>query len=105
LPAKPRATERLFRMIAPQQGGPWNASQIGASLGLSYHTVNSYLGYLESAFLVRALEPFHAKLNKRLVKSPKVYWRDSGLFHALMGASDYASLVEHAWVGQSWEST
>jgi predicted AAA+ superfamily ATPase len=103
LPAKPRETERLFRMIASQQGGLWNASQIGAGLGLSYHTVNSYLGYLESAFLVRALEPFHAKLNKRLVKSPKVYWRDSGLFHALMGASDYASLVGHAWVGQSWE--
>lgn len=103
LPAKPRETERLFRMIASQQGGLWNASQIASSLGLNYHTVNSYLGFLEGAFLVRSLQPFHANLGKRLVKTPKVYWRDSGLHHAIMGVGDFDSLLAQPWVGSSWE--
>ena len=84
LPAKPAVSERLFRMLAAQQGSILNASQLGQSLGITYHTVQSYLGYLEGAFLVRLLPPFHANIRKRLVKAPKAYWRDSGLVHALL---------------------
>ena len=81
----------------------WNASRIGQSLGLSYQTVNSYLDYLIGAFLVRRLPPFHANLGKRLVKSPKLYWRDSGLLHALLNVPDERSLLVQPWVGASWE--
>jgi uncharacterized protein len=90
-------------MLAAVHGQVWNASQIGQSLGLSYHTVNSYLDFLEGAFLIRRLAPFHANIGKRLVKSPKVYWRDSGLLHALLGVREGQSLADHPWVGASWE--
>jgi uncharacterized protein len=103
LPAKPQTTDRLLRMLAALHGQAWNASQVGQSLGLSYHTVNSYLDYLEGAFLVRRLPPFQANIRKRLVKSPKVYWRDSGLLHALLNVSDGRALLVQPWVGASWE--
>jgi hypothetical protein len=103
LAARPQQTERLLRMLAATHGQTWNASRIGASLGVSYHTVNGYLDYLEGAFLIRRLAPYHANLRKRLVKSPKVYWRDSGLLHALLGVHDAKSLVQQPWVGASWE--
>lgn len=104
LPAKPQVTRRLMRMLAAVHGQAWNASQIGQSLALSYHTVNSYLDYLEGTFLIRRLPPFHANIGKRLVKSPKVYWRDSGLLHALLGVGDEQALTDQPWVGASWES-
>jgi len=103
LPARPQVTQRLLRMLAAVNGQPWNASQLGLSLGLSYHTVNSYLEYLEGAFLVRRLPPYHANLGKRLIKSPKVYWRDAGLLHALSGVADEDDLVHRPWAGLSWE--
>jgi hypothetical protein len=103
LPSKPQMTERLFKMLAISHGTPWNASAIGQSLGLNYQTVNSYLDVLEGAFLVRRLQPFHANVKKRLVKSPKVYWRDSGLHHVLLGVSTMDALLSQPWVGASWE--
>jgi len=103
LPAKPQVTDRLMRMLAALHGQLWNASQIGKSLGLSYQTVNSYLGYLEGAFLIRRLYPYRANIRKRLVKSPKVYWRDSGLLHALLNVPDEKTLLSQPWVGASWE--
>jgi predicted AAA+ superfamily ATPase len=103
LPAKPRATERLFSMLAHVHGQLWNASHIAAGLGLSYHTVNSYAEYLAGAYLIRLLPPFHSNVRKRLVKSPKLYWRDSGLLHALLGAASRRDLVRRPWVGFSWE--
>ncbi len=103
LPAKPAETERLFRMVAAQQGGILNASQLGQSLGLAYHTVQSYLDHLEAAFLIRRLPPFYANIQKRLVKAPKIYWRDSGLLHALLGLLPEADLWAQPWVGASWE--
>jgi uncharacterized protein len=78
-------------------------SGLGESLGISYHTVQSYLGYLEGAFLIRLLPPFHANIRKRLVKAPKVYWRDSGLLHALLGCTRETDLRVQPWVGASWE--
>lgn len=103
LPARPRTTGRLIKMLAAVHGQLWNASQLGKSLGLSYHTVNSYVDYLIGAFLVRRLPPFHANLRKRLVKSPKMYWRDSGILHSLLNVSDRSRLLEQPWVGASWE--
>jgi hypothetical protein len=103
LPAKPQMISRMFKMLAASHAGQWNASDLARSLGLSYHTVSSYLDYLEGAYLVRRLMPYHGNLRKRLVKSPKIYWRDSGLLHALMGAPTAAELLDRPWVGASWE--
>jgi predicted AAA+ superfamily ATPase len=103
LDAKPQQTQRLLHMLAACHGQVWNASHVGQSLGVSYHTVNSYLDYLEGAFLIRRLAPFHANIKKRFVKSPKIYWRDSGLLHALFNITDSKSLLNQPWVGASWE--
>lgn len=103
LPAKPQVTRRLAHMLAAVHGQVWNASQIGQSLGLNYQTVNSYLDFLIGAFLVRRLPPWHGNARKRLVKSPKMYWRDSGLLHALLRAGDRHALLAQPWVGASWE--
>lgn len=104
LPAKPQTTRRLLHMIAAVHGQLWNASAIGQSLGISYATVNSYLDYLVGAFLVRRLLPFLPNLRKRLVRSPKVYWRDSGLLHAILGLGADDDLLDRPWVGASWEA-
>jgi predicted AAA+ superfamily ATPase len=90
-------------MFAAVNGQTWNATQIGQSLGLSYHTVNSYLDHLEGAFLIRRLPPWHANVGKRLVKSPKVYWRDSGLAHSLLEGISETALLDQPWVGAIWE--
>lgn len=103
LPAKPQTTDRMLRMLAALHGQVWNASQVGQSLGLSYKTVNSYLDYLAGAFLIRRLNPYLANIRKRLVKRPKVYWRDSGLLHALLNVPDERALLGQPWVGASWE--
>ena len=103
LPARPPTTERMLRMLAALQGQTWNASQIAGSLGITGPTATTYLDYLIGAFLVRSLSPWQANLKKRLVKRPKVYWRDSGLLHALLGVTDYRHLLTQPWVGASWE--
>ncbi len=103
LPARPQMTHRLVRMLAAVHGQVWNASQLGKSLGLSYHTVNDYLDYLEGAFLIRRLPPFFANIKKRLAKRPKVYWRDSGILHSILKVTDRRSLLGQPWVGASWE--
>jgi len=103
LPARPQVTRRLAHMLAAVHGQIWNASQIGQSMGLNYQTINSYVEYLEGAFLVRRLPPFHANIRKRLVKSPKLYWRDSGLLHALLQVDSQQALLSRPWVGASWE--
>lgn len=103
LPAHPRATNRLIRMLASMHGQEWNASQIGRSMALSYHTVNRYLDYLEGAFLVRRLPAWRANIRKRLVKRPKMYWRDSGLLHASQQVATHDELLRQPWVGASWE--
>lgn len=103
LPAKPQTTQRMLRMLAASHGQIWNASQIGQSLGLSYHTVNTYADFLEGAYLIRRVPAWSANLGKRLVRSPRCYWRDSGLLHALLGATDLQTLLVQPWVGSSWE--
>ncbi|MDY6988443.1 MAG: ATP-binding protein [Thermodesulfobacteriota bacterium] len=103
LPAKPQMTRRFFQMLAVGNGNMWNASLMGKSLGIAYHTVNAYLDYLEQAYLIRRLQPFHANIKKRLVKSPKVFWKDSGLLHSLLGIRNIDDLLVQPWVGISWE--
>ncbi len=103
LPARPQTTARLLKMTAVDHGRMWNASRVGQSLGLSHPTVNSYLDYLEGAFLVRRLRPYAANLHKRLVRTPKLFWRDSGLLHALHRVSRRDDLLAQPWVGASWE--
>jgi uncharacterized protein len=103
LRAAPQVTERLFAMLAALHGQVWNASDVGRSLALTYPTVNSYLDHLAGAFLIRRLQPFAANIRKRLVKRPKVYWRDSGLLHAILGVRDKDGLLKQPWVGASWE--
>lgn len=94
---------RFWGMLAHHQGGLLNTSQLARNLGVDVKTAGSYLDLLVDLLLVRRLPPWHANLGKRLVKSPKVYVRDSGLVHALLGISDKESLLGHPVVGQSWE--
>jgi hypothetical protein len=103
LPAKPQVTRRFATMLAAVHGQLWNASQLGKSLGLSYHTVNSYLDFLEGAFLIRRLQPWFANVKKRLVRTPKCFWRDTGVLHGLLGIEDERDLIVHPAVGASWE--
>ncbi len=103
LPARPQVTDRLLHMLAIAQGQLWNASALGQSLGLSYHTVNGYLDYLEGAYLIRRLAPWSGNLRKRLTRSPKLYLRDSGLLHALLRIGSRTELLRHPAAGASWE--
>ncbi|MFH0943926.1 MAG: ATP-binding protein [Planctomycetota bacterium] len=103
LPAKPQVTGRLLKMLAALHGQRWNASRLGQSLGLDSKTVTSYLDFLEGAFLIRRLPPFLPNVRKRLTRSPKIFFRDSGLLHALLLAQDFDDLLARPWVGASWE--
>ena len=90
-------------MLAHSQGGLLNASRLASSLGVSVQTVNRYIGLLTDLLLVRRLAPLRANVGKRLVKSPKIYVRDSGLLHALLGIGDFNALAGHPVAGASWE--
>ncbi len=95
--------ERLWTMLAHEQGAVLNASRLATSLMTSAQTVSRYLDLLVDLLLVRRLLPYHGNAGKRLIKSPKVFIRDSGIAHALLGIPDYAALVGHPVVGGSWE--
>jgi hypothetical protein len=94
---------RLWTMLAHAQGTSLNASRLATSLSISSPTVARYIDLLVDLLLVRRLTPYHANLGKRLVKSPKIYVRDSGLLHALLAISTLESLYDHPIVGASWE--
>ena len=95
--------ERLWTMLAHAQGTLLNASRLAAGLGVSSPTVARYIDLLNDLLLVRRLQPFHRNSGKRLVKSPKVYVRDSGLVHALLGLRTFNDLAGHPVAGTSWE--
>jgi predicted AAA+ superfamily ATPase len=95
--------ERLWIMLAHNQGQTLNASRLASSLSVSAPRVSSYVDLLADLLLVRCLPPFHANVKKRLVKSPRVYVRDSGLTHALLGLADANQLSGHPVYGSSWE--
>lgn len=94
---------RFWVMLAHYHGQLWNASKIAASLGVSAPTVRHYLDTLADTFMLRQLPPFAANLKKRLVKSPKIYLRDSGLLHALLRIGSHDDLLGHPVAGASWE--
>jgi predicted AAA+ superfamily ATPase len=91
-------------MIAWQQGGLLNSADFARNLGVDVKTINSYIDLLVDLLLVRRLTPWHGNIGKRLVKSPKVSVRDSGLLHALLSIPDKETLLSHPVIGQSWES-
>ncbi len=93
----------FLRMLAVNHGQLWNAESLGRSLGVSGNQIKRYLLFLESSFFTRTLPAYSANLGKRLVKSPKVYLRDSGLLHSLLGISNPNDLPVHPIVGASWE--
>ena len=95
--------ERLWTMLAHNQGGILNASRLSASLSISVQSVTRYIDLLCDLLLVRRLSPYLSNTGKRLVKSPKVYVRDSGLMHALLNIGDYNTLAGHPSAGASWE--
>lgn len=100
----PSATLRRFwTMLAHYHGQILNASELGRSMGINQTTVSHYVDLLEDVFMIRALQPWHENLKKRQVKRPKIYFRDSGLFHSLIGIRDQLSLLEHPKLGASWE--
>lgn len=94
---------RFWIMLAHLNGQLWNASKIASNLGLSAPTMKRYLDILEETFVVRQLLPYFANIGKRITKSPKVYLRDSGLLHTLLGNKTYEELVSHPSIGASWE--
>ena len=94
---------RLWTMLAHSQGQVLNASQLARSLAVDGKTVSRYLDLLADLLLVRRLPPYLANLGKRLVRSPKIYVRDSGVLHALLGLVDREALLSHPVAGSSWE--
>jgi uncharacterized protein len=97
------ALQRFWAMLAHHHGQIWNAAEPARSLGVNESTVRRYLDWLTQAFLVRQLPPWHANLGKRQVKAPKVYVRDTGLLHELLGIEDGPALQRHPKSGASWE--
>nr|WP_295930663.1 ATP-binding protein [uncultured Dyadobacter sp.] len=94
---------RLWTMLAHHQGGPLNTAQLGSSLDIALPTVKRYVELLEDLFLIRTLRPWSGNVGKRLVKTPKVYIRDSGLTHALLNLTTLDDLLGHPVAGHSWE--
>lgn len=99
----PALMGRFWTMLAHYNGQVWNGSEIAASLGVAPNTARAYLDALEQTFMVRRLLPWHVNLGKRLVKSPKLYFRDTGILHALLGIHDPMQLLTHPKLGASWE--
>lgn len=97
------AMRRFWTMLAHVHGQLWNASELGRAMGLSDKTVRNYLDELSQTFMVRQLQPWFENIGKRQVKSPKIYLRDSGILHHLIGLETEAQLHAHPKVGSSWE--
>ncbi|HOW88469.1 MAG TPA: ATP-binding protein [Candidatus Omnitrophota bacterium] len=97
------AVRRFWQMIAHVHGQIWNGSEIGASLGVAHTTSRRYLDLLTGAYVVRQLQPWYENAGKRLVKSPKIYFRDSGLLHQFLKIGSLRDLLAHPKAGSSWE--
>ncbi|MFM1872028.1 MAG: hypothetical protein RL398_1450 [Planctomycetota bacterium] len=95
--------ERFWSMLAHYHGQIWNASDLASSFGVSHPTVRRYLDTLIDTFMIRALQPWHENIGKRQVKSPKVYFRDTGLLHVLLGLGTRRDLERHPKLGASFE--
>ena len=94
---------RFWTIVAHYHAQTWNAATAASTLGVTQPTVRNYLDLLSDAYMIRQLQPWHANLTKRQVRSPKVYVRDSGLLHSLLGITTEKSLLTHPALGTSWE--
>lgn len=99
----PAALMRFWAMLAHYHGQTWNAAEPARALGISEPTVRTYLDILSGIFMVRQLKPWHASLKKRQVKAPKIYFRDTGLLHQMLGLRTEKELFMHPRYGASWE--
>ena len=99
----PATLLRFWNMLAHYHGQTWNSAEPARSLGVSEPTIRHYLDILEGVYMVRVLQPWYANLKKRQVKAPKVYFRDSGLLHYLLGVRSDLDLFNHPKSGASWE--
>ena len=99
----PEALARFWKMLAHFHGQTWNASELGRSMDVSVTAVNHYRDLLAGTFMIRVLPPWFENLGKRTVKSPKVFLRDSGILHFLLGLDEMAELAMHPRYGASWE--
>ena len=104
LSADPVIIGRLWQMLAHLSGNLLNMETIAKSLGINGTTVRRYIDFMEAAYLVKRLTPFYANIKKRLVKSPKIYIRDTGILHQLLGIPSFIDLAGHPSVGASWET-
>ncbi len=102
-PAASETMRRFWTMLAHVHGQTLNASDLARSFGVSDKTVRTYLDFLASTYMVRILPPWHENLGKRLVRAPKIYFRDSGLLHLLLGIRTLPDLLAHPRCGASWE--
>ena len=96
--------KRFWTMTAHMNGSILNQSTLASSMGVSVPTIRNYLDILEGTFITRRLKPFHTNTKKRLVKSPKIYIRDSGIIHCLLGIENYNDLLGHPALGNSYEA-
>lgn len=94
---------RFWTMLAHYHGQTWNAAEFARAMGVGESTTRRYLDLLSDAFMVRQLQPWHANIRKRQVKSPKIYIHDSGLLHQLLGITNERDLLTHPKIGASWE--
>jgi len=94
---------RFWTMVSHYHGGVWNAAEAARSLSVSEPTARRYLDLLTGMFMIRQLPPWHENIQKRQVKSPKVYLKDSGLLHALLGLGTEKEILSHPKAGASWE--
>ena len=101
----PDTLHRLWQMLAHLNGQVLNSSQLANSMGLTHSTIKNYIDILANTFMLRILQPYHTNIKKRLVKSPKVYFRDTGVLHTLLNIENYSDLFVHPVYGSSWEVT
>ncbi len=101
----PDTLHRLWQMLAHINGQVLNSSQLANSLGLTHTTIKNYIDILTNTFMLRILHPYHTNVKKRLVKSPKVYFRDTGVLHTLLSIESFNDLYVHPVYGSSWEVT
>ena len=97
------AMRRFWTMLAHYHGQTWNATKLAQAMGLSDKTVRSYLDILTGTYMIRQLQPWHANIGKRQIRAPKIYLRDSGLLHSLLGLTSLHGLFGHPQAGASWE--
>ena len=101
----PDTLRRLWRMLAHVNGQMLNSSQLANSMGLSHTTIKTYIDVLANTFMLRIIEPYYVNVKKRLIKSPKIYFRDTGVLHTLLNIETYNDLFAHPVYGSSWEVT